>query len=211
MSQLADSLGIQHFGVLGISGGGPYALACAERLRERIVSTVVVSGMGPPDSPGIAEGACWALPGKGRLSRWLTLLQTASGLRSDPASFVVRSGEWLSEKDRTLLEKPALAEAFAGMIREAFRPGTSGVSHDAGLYRCNWGFRLCDVPGKVHLWHGELDRNVPVSVGRFVAGAIRDCESVFLPDEAHISLPYYHIRQILEPFVRSVQKAEDTE
>jgi len=55
--------------------------------------------------------------------------------------------------------------------------------------------------GEVHLWHGELDINVPISVGRYVADAIPNCHATFLKDEAHFSLPNNHIREILNILV----------
>ena len=43
----ADALGIDPFGVLGYSGGGPPALAAAYALPERVSVAGVVAGMGP--------------------------------------------------------------------------------------------------------------------------------------------------------------------
>ena len=54
---------------------------------------------------------------------------------------------------------------------------------------------------EVHLWHGELDTQVPVSVGRYVANAIPNCRARFLPDEGHHSLAYNHIEDILSVLV----------
>lgn len=48
---VADELGIARFCVLGLSGGGPYALACAARLPDRIDAAAVVSGPGPMAVP----------------------------------------------------------------------------------------------------------------------------------------------------------------
>ena len=44
---LADSLRIDRFLLLGISGGGPYALAAAALLPDRIDAVAVVSGAPP--------------------------------------------------------------------------------------------------------------------------------------------------------------------
>src|SRR4051794_20731127 len=45
--ELADALGLDRFAVVGVSGGGPYALACARRIPERLTSVAVICGVGP--------------------------------------------------------------------------------------------------------------------------------------------------------------------
>ena len=54
--ELADALGIERFAVIGISGGGPYAAACAWGLPGRITRAGIISGVAPPDGPGLASG-----------------------------------------------------------------------------------------------------------------------------------------------------------
>lgn len=47
---LADHLRLQRFGVMGVSGGGPYALACARALpADRLRAVSIICGLGPPD------------------------------------------------------------------------------------------------------------------------------------------------------------------
>jgi pimeloyl-ACP methyl ester carboxylesterase len=195
---LADELGIDRFSVIGISGGGPYALACASSIPERLESATVVCGMGPPEAPGARDGMSWALPGKGWLPRCMMLLRMYAGLRVNPEGFVSRIRDFLPERDRDVLAHPGAAAAFAAMITEAFRPGTSGICREAAVYSRPWDFDPGEIPVPVHLWHGELDRNVPVSVCRFLGDSLPGCRLHILPEEAHLSLPYYHIREILE-------------
>ena len=53
---LGDHLDIERFHVVGVSGGAPYALACAFALPDRIPSVAIVSGVGPPTSLPRAPG-----------------------------------------------------------------------------------------------------------------------------------------------------------
>ena len=126
---------------------------------------------------------------------------TSMGVRKNPDQFLSRSKEMLPEPDRLLLDQPELAKAYIDTIGESLRSGIGGVNHEATLYTRMWQFRLQDIPVEVYLWHGELDLNVPVSVGRYVADAIPNCHATFLKDEAHISLPHNHIRNILSVLV----------
>ena len=56
IEQLADSLGIDRFGVAGLSGGGPYALACAHEMPARVVAVGVLGGVAPAVGPDAAAG-----------------------------------------------------------------------------------------------------------------------------------------------------------
>jgi hypothetical protein len=153
--------------------------------------------MGPPEAPGAKEGLSWFYPGKLSMVRRLILMLSSMGVRKNPDQFLSRSKEMVPELDRLLLDKPELAKVYIATIRESFRSGVGGVNREAALYTRPWRFRLQDIPGEVHLWHGEMDINVPISVGHYVADAIPNCHPVFLKDEAHISLPHNHIREIL--------------
>ncbi|MBC7173687.1 MAG: alpha/beta hydrolase, partial [Polyangiaceae bacterium] len=54
---LADELRLERFAVVGLSGGGPYTLACAHDLPGRVVAAAVIGGMGPLTGPdATAEG-----------------------------------------------------------------------------------------------------------------------------------------------------------
>lgn len=55
ITELANSLGIDQFSILGVSGGGPYAAACAHQMPDRLISVGIVCGMGPVDVPRIMD------------------------------------------------------------------------------------------------------------------------------------------------------------
>ena len=126
---------------------------------------------------------------------------SSMGVRKNPEQFLSRSKEALPESEGQLLDQPEVAKAYIESVREAFRSGIGGVNHEAVLYTRPWRFRLQDITTEIHLWHGELDRSVPISVGRYVADAIPNCHSTFLKDEAHLSLPYNHTKEILSILV----------
>lgn len=200
--ELANALGIDRFAVLGISGGGPYAAACAFKAPERLTSTAIVCGMGPAEAPGVRDGMAWTYAGKGAVMRWLLLRLTAVGMRRQPEKFASQMTAGMGGPDRALLlARPELAEKTIEVFREAFRSGIAGAHHEAGLYGHPWGFRLQDIATEVHLWHGEQDSNVPVSVGRYVAEAIPNCRARFLENEGHLSLPVRCVHEYLSILV----------
>ena len=199
--ELANALHLDRFAVLGISGGGPYAAACAHEISGRLTRAGIVCGMGPVDAPGMKDGVSWTLPGTSSIMRRIMLKLSSMGLQRDPEQFVSRSKETLSELDCQLLDQPEFAALFVAGMREAFRNGIGGANHEAGLYTRPWGFSLTEITAEVHLWHGAKDLNVPLTVGRYVADAIPDCQAEFFEDEGHFSLPDNHFGAILSTLI----------
>ena len=51
MAEFANALSLQRFGIAGASSGGPYALACARFIPDRLTGCAVVAGVAPLDVP----------------------------------------------------------------------------------------------------------------------------------------------------------------
>jgi pimeloyl-ACP methyl ester carboxylesterase len=201
--ELADVLQLDRFAVLGISGGGPYAAACAFKLPGRLTATAIVCGMGPSEAPGAKEGMSWIYAGKSPEERRQMLMGMASLIRENPDQLVSQMKQApFPELDKVVMDQPEVSRMIVGLtFGEALRSGIDGVDQDAALYARPWGFQLQDITAQVYLWHGESDINVPVSVGRYVADAIPNCHATFFPDEGHFSIARNHIREILNIMV----------
>ena len=200
--ELASALGLERFAVLGYSGGGPYAAACAFKIPERLTATAIVCGMGPAEAPGIRDGISWIYAGKGSVMRKVQLWLTNMGLQKQPEKFMTQMNKEMKGPDKALLlELPEMAKNTIDVFQEAFRSGFNGVHREAGLYTRPWGFRLQDITAEIHLWHGEQDYNVPASVGHYVADAIPNCHARFLESEGHLTLPNNHAREYLNVLV----------
>ncbi|HEX8032883.1 MAG TPA: hypothetical protein VF510_03505, partial [Ktedonobacterales bacterium] len=66
------------------------------------------------------------------------------------------------------------------------------------IVRRPWGFRLEEIAfPSLYLWHGELDPDVPVAMGRAVAESLPQCNATFYPNEGHISLIVNHREEIV--------------
>ena len=82
--------------------------------------------------------------------------------------------------------------------------GPPGPAEDIGLIARPWGFNLQAVKVPVLLWHGELNRNVPVVAGRYLANALPHCRAMFYPEEAHLSLLLNRQREFLGTLAAAV-------
>ncbi len=205
VAALADFLELSSFGVVGISGGGPYALACAMQLPERLTSVTLISSLGPLDRPGAAQGLSLAdrvfLSLADRLP-WLAqgILGLLSGI--DLEGLLRQSVADLCQRDQAALADPQVWQMLLDETREAFRQGPRGVVHEAAIYKRPWGFDPGEIQAPVLLWQGEDDHEVPPRVGRALAQALPDCQAHFIEGEGHISLAYNYMREILGEILR---------
>ena len=194
VAALADHLGTGRFAVLAHSLGSAYALACGPALGNRLAVIVIASGMGPlrPGErfhPGNrAEDLYWRLAR--RQASWLLnpLCRLSGSMvlrsaRGDPQRFAQGMARRLPEADRLttqrMLTRPGAQPAAIADLRESYRQGTTVMAADLLRYSRPWGFRLEDVTMTVHLWHGEQDPKVPITVARQVAASLPRCQAHF--------------------------------
>ena len=75
------------------------------------------------------------------------------------------------------------------------------AAQDFALFCTDWGFRLDDIDVPVDLWHGDDDRNVPVSHGRLQAERIPGARFHLCPGQGHM-LVIDRLEEILRTVVR---------
>jgi pimeloyl-ACP methyl ester carboxylesterase len=190
VAQVAAALGLDRFAVLGISGGGPYAAACAWKLSERLTGAGIVSSLAPVDSPGALAGmgrqnqVIFRLVGRLAVLRRGLMARTAVSVRRHPDRVLERG--LAAAVDKKYLDRPDVRAVLVESLSEAFRSGSRGPAWEMGLYARPWEFRLEDIRAPVHLWHGEQDANAPVTMGRYLATVIPKCQASFYPGEGHL-------------------------
>ena len=200
---LADALSLETFAILGASGGAPYAAACGALIPNRVRVVGVLGGVAPPDAPGFLRSMSAPLRMMFRLGRSAPAVLRVlfrlnlRAVRRGGARAGERMAAWAPEPDRILLQRPEVSAGFMACFEEACRQGPAGPAEDMGLIARQWGFDLAAVKVPVLLWHGELDRNVPVTAGRYLASAFPNCRATFYAADAHLSVPLNHQEEIL--------------
>jgi pimeloyl-ACP methyl ester carboxylesterase len=203
VSALADALGLDRFAVCGHSGGGPYALACAAIIPQRLTAAGVISSLGPPDSPGMLEGVILlnrlGFTVGGRLP-WplfrLAMQFVYRRAKEHPEEFVHPDDRNPANPDNAMLAMPGSLQICHESTREAFRAGILGHAWEGYLLVRPWGIPLGGIPIPVDLWHGTADIDAPIGMGRAVARAVPQCRARFLEGEGHL-LIFKHWGEIL--------------
>lgn len=202
VEKFADALGIDRFGVIGWSSGGPYALACAAAIEERLDGVVVIAGMAPiagrEDLRHYAE-VDRRLLGLARRAPLLARLQVARMVRkahANPEAAIAAFTDGLSADDRALIESLGPSdEAFA--FFPASVNGSSGLADDYIALASDWGFKLEEVTRDVRLFAGSADPTVPLAVAQAMSARLQGSTLLALPDEGHL-LIYTHQREVLD-------------
>lgn len=190
--ELADSLALKRFSVVGVSAGGPYALALAYRLRGRVGRVAVcssLSSLGPPHTtPGVQRRVRLALrllvqhPGLCRAIGDAVLPAVAQ--RPELVNRVICAHAAPAERQRLATdgrERVAASDSFL----DATRAGVGGLVDDYLTYAAGWDFPLAEVYNEVHLWHGASDPLVPVEHALQLAASLPRCQVFIDPDEGH--------------------------
>lgn len=205
---LANHLHIERFPVLAYSLGGPYGLACAYAIPERLTKVGILSGAALFTKSELLKNVndgtrlFLNLPRDNPLAARLFLSLPGIMVRIAPAQFVAQASSLLPKPDRvTVVTNPVFQQGFIKMVREAFRQGVRGAYQESLLSVTDYGICLGDIQMPLLLWHGEVDQNIPVEMARYVASALPKCEAKFYPNEGHLSLFKKHAEGIVRALV----------
>lgn len=211
---LAQHLELPRFSILGGSGGGPYALACAHMLPKDMMSAVGLMAPAPPWEAGTKDV---------KFSSWLAHLAVTywpSGFKSMADLFMwtlrkaVVSGpgvraidQWVEtvQKDigtqSTGQTKEEMREELIRFGFEAFAQGNAAAVQETKLLTHGWGFSFEDVAyDRILIWHGTRDRNSPLSMVRYMADRLPHCTLTEFDTSTHFNL-VKHLDTIIDDLV----------
>ncbi len=191
VNELVEHLGLDQFSVVGVSAGGPYALALSHALGSRVRRVAVVSSLSPLCSPHATPGL------RRRIRLPLATLHDHPGpvrrlgnvllplLSANPGwlSQVIAAGAAPAERARLASAGERLSAGAA--FFDSCSGGVGGLIEDYRVYAATWGFDPAEVDSPVDLWHGVADPLVPVEHALALAAVLPHCETFFDPQEGH--------------------------
>ncbi len=193
IEQLCDALSVKYFGVAGLSGGGPYALACAHRMPERVAAAAILGGVAPSVGSDAAEG--WSSTAMrmaspvfrrthkplGRMMRSLIrVLEPFADQAIDLFASTMPPG------DQRIFADPELRLMFQEDLILGSRSNMRAFLLDVVLFGRTWGFPLSDIQVPVHLLYGDADVIVPVEHGHHMAERIPSSTLNIRSGEGHL-------------------------
>jgi pimeloyl-ACP methyl ester carboxylesterase len=202
---VADAFGFDRFGVLGYSGGGPYACALAHGASERLTAVGVAAGMG--------QVGVWAQTNDFETTdaRFLdmsrerpllarTILRAVSGMaKLSPKQSVATFAKELSPSDREVLDGFGEPRAAMALFTHAFLRGARGVFDDYSTLSGPWGFDVEEIAVPLPVWQGDADTMVPIAHAHALVERVPNASLTVFPGEGHLA-PVTHVAEILDAF-----------
>jgi pimeloyl-ACP methyl ester carboxylesterase len=189
VAALMGALDIDRFGVAGHSSGGPYAVAVAALLPDRVSGLVTFGGVTDMGWPGAAEGyfetelALMRMPDEASVFRWCE-----QHFGEDGSGFMTASGMELPEADLPLYADERIASLLTVARAEAFRQGVGGYAQDVFIQGRPWSFAPSQIRAQGIILHGEGDTLLPLGHSRHTASVVSGARLDVLPDHGHFSI-----------------------
>lgn len=194
IDELADLLGIDYFGLAGLSGGGPYVLACAHAFPDRVIAGAVLGGVAPTCGLEAAPGGAIRLAAsfeplirlmREPLGGAFTLLVQALRPLSDQAfDMYVR---FAPEGDKRVLGDKAIREAFIEDMQLGSQDNLRSFVYDLILFSRHWGFSVREIKVPIHFWQGDDDNLVPPAHAEHLASLVSGSRLIRDPSGGHLA------------------------
>jgi pimeloyl-ACP methyl ester carboxylesterase len=200
---ILDELGIDRLPVIGGSGAAPHILDLLFRHPDRATAATIVVG-GAPLEPAEAEQMIdlnvleYRLIHEGRLDElWQLTCDTRDEILSDPLAGFRAAMATSTAVDREIIEDPGWQQGFLVSIVEALGQGPGGWYDEGLAIERPWGIDFGAITTDITWWHGDGDRNAPLSAARRVVEALPNARLNVWPDAGHLT-PYRHEPEILD-------------
>jgi pimeloyl-ACP methyl ester carboxylesterase len=156
VAAIAEALGIEQFGVFGVSGGACHALAVAAALPRRVTRCATVVGKAPL---GVADLAFYEGMATDEQESWRQI--EARDLRSLRVEWAQTVG-WVEAGLPGLSVSQSVIEMLQQALGEAARAGPEGFLEDCLAFSEGWGFEVEEVAVPTRMMFARGDTTVPV-------------------------------------------------
>lgn len=173
VAALIAHLAVRRCGVVGLSGGGPTALACGVLPGDLVSVVATVGGVAPlvPRDPSLPPDRLMTrIAHRSQAGAQALFALTVQAGRRRPEATLNRFAALLAEPDARLLQDDSdMRQAFLDDLRHPSKTTARAAARDFWLFTRPWDMNLADLNTPAHIWHGTEDRNVPVAHARVIA------------------------------------------
>lgn len=193
LATVADRLGIDRFAMIGLSGGGPYVLASAYAMPERVTAVAVLGGVVPTHGEDAPGGGLVGFAN--HFGQAISLFHVPLSLALSGLVLAMRPvaspgfdlyARMSPEGDREVFGRPEIKAMFLDDLLGGSRRGIRAPIYDIMLFTRPWGFSVRDVKVPVRWWHGDSDNIVPLAHGQHIVPLIPDGQLFVRPGESHL-------------------------
>ena len=198
VTALLDALDVDEAPVVGISGGGPYALACGAVAPDRFPRVAVCCGVGPIAAVGRRERLLFSAARYAPRLIGGFLGMEVLAARYAPERTIERRVAASAPEDETVWRGPVGQLLLASTPAAVEHHGTGAFVRDLQLYAGDWGFDLGAIDVPVGLWYGRADRTIPEAMGRYLLDAIPTANGHFYAGQGHVGVVVANEAAILD-------------
>jgi pimeloyl-ACP methyl ester carboxylesterase len=170
IAAIADHTDLSRFAVIGVSGGGPHALAAAAVLPDRVTRCATIVGVAPFTAPDLDY---FAGMDRETADGWRELQQGGEAFAVGPVYADELSG--LDSIDEMTHLPLSIREMLKVGVADSLAPGPYGLADDFASWFLPWGFDVADVRCETTVMIGRDDTDVPpghgIWIGRHVPRA----------------------------------------
>jgi pimeloyl-ACP methyl ester carboxylesterase len=189
LSVVADAFGLDRFAVIGVSGGGPYAVAAAAAMPDRISLLALVGPVGEVADSELRLSRFHRLVFKGLARRPWAMRVFFRRLRSMVFKSPDTTYRWLMRRvrtpDRDVLSRYDVRASLQAAVGEGLRPGVEGAAQDLRLFCAPWGLQFAEIDVPAIVWQGSDDPVVPAAAAYALARALPNCRLDVIPAAGH--------------------------
>ena len=188
---LADRLGVQRCAVIGVSGGGPHAVATACAMRDRVTLLALISPVGP-----VADCADRIKMSSMHELIFLRLGRSSALCRAffRTVRFLLRTAPNFARgllrrrvpvTDRRVFDRPEVIANLQAAVREGLRQGVDGAVQDLRLFTRSWDLPVAELDVPAVLWQGSEDPIVPPEAAYELARTLPNCRLEVIEEAGH--------------------------
>jgi len=194
LKEVAGILGIDTFGLIGYSAGGPFSLGCLYKIPEKIWGSVIVSSLSPRTTPGVTNG----MPMFFRFGYWcaenwpwmlkLALSTGADAYRKNARKQVITDFSNFGDADKAMLKNEDIIRAFAISSSEIYSRRQDETDFlETQLFAIDWQFKISDIKASnVLIYGGEDDKGCNKTMTKFLHENIKGSELRLVKDKGHL-------------------------
>ena len=181
LEQCANALDLRRFALIGVSGGGPYAVAAAAAMPRRVALLALINPVGPVAEYGrrirMSKAHRLIFGRLGRSDAFCTVffwsLRRLVHFAPELAYRALRKR--VAASDRAVLARDEVRANLRAALQEGLRPGIDGARQDLRLYCADWRLPLRDIDVPAVLWQGSDDVVVPPGAAYELAETLPNC------------------------------------